>query len=139
MPPKHLNLVENSEEKKEKEILPIAFRIMASGDGQNLKKLNIEALNLIASAFGATAAERRNWTDEDWENYIAESPNIAGVNDAGDFVAMAGAKEEIPGTWRIHSVYVDRGYRFGGEDKKVAANFFLATLFNLLRKKELKR
>lgn len=86
-------------------------RLADPEDFRELQQLNLAALALDPSAFGVLAAARKNWTDEEWQDYIQSGRIQMGVNQHGQMVAMAGAKPKGEGVWQLHSVYVDPEHR----------------------------
>ncbi len=90
----------------------VRLRLADPEDFAQVKKLNLAALELDPSAFGPRAPKRKDWTDEEWQAFIEKGYIQIGVNEKGEFVAMAGAKrEKEEGVWQLHTVFVDPDHR----------------------------
>lgn len=108
----HIEQISNVVEMKRPEQIPVAtLRLADPEDFPQLKKLNLAALELDPSAFGAQSLERKQWDDKKWQEYIASGRVQVGVNEQGEIVAMAGAKKKQEGIWQLHSVYIDPEHR----------------------------
>lgn len=89
----------------------VKLRLADPEDFEQLKKLNLAALELDPSAFGEQSLERKKWEDKEWQEYIGSGRIQVGINEHGEIVAMAGAKKKQEGIWQLHSVYIDPEHR----------------------------
>lgn len=87
------------------------LRLADPEDFAQLKKLNLAALELDPSAFGAQSLERKQWDDKAWQEYIDAGRIQVGINGHGEMVAMAGVKKKLANIWQLHSVYIDPEHR----------------------------
>lgn len=105
-------------EMKPEQVPSVALRMADAEDFAAIKKLNLAALALDPGAFGAPSIDRKIWTDEQWQQFIQAEHIEIGVNEHGEFVAMAGAKRKEGDVWQLHSVYVDPVYRKNVDEKE---------------------
>lgn len=108
----------NVVEMKQEEAPSVALRMADPEDFAEIKRLNLAALNLDPSAFGAQSIDRKVWTDEDWKQFIQTGHMRIGVNRHGEFVAMAGLRKKEGSAWQLHSVYIDPVYRKSVDEKE---------------------
>lgn len=107
-----------SPERKPEEMPSVALRMADAEDFAEIKKLNLTALALDPSAFGAPSIDRKVWSDEDWKKFVQDGHIRIGVSQFGEFVAMAGVKNKEGGVWQLHSVYIDPAYRKSADEKE---------------------
>ncbi len=97
----------------------VTWRCVLPEDFLKLKQLNVKALQTVAMAFGQSSKKRLEWSDTEWQQYIASNAILVGVNTEGDFVAMAGAEDKGEGVWQLHSVFLDsEAVRRGNDDAR---------------------
>lgn len=127
----------NVVEMKPEQVPAVALRLADAEDFAEIKKLNLAALELDPSAFGAQSIDRKIWTDKDWQKFIQSGHIQIGVNQHGELVAMAGAKRKEGDVWQLHSVYVDPVYRKDVDDKeRRLAERLIAELIEMVRDEE---
>ena len=114
----------------------VTLRRASAEDFEQLKKLNLTALELDPGAFGALALKRKEWADEDWQHYLAQEQIHIGTARSGEIVAMAGAKNKGEGVWQLHSVYVDQAHRkdVDAKERRLAERLVTELVANLREK-----